>query len=433
MADPSPLQEALAAGLQPGNPLWMTLGDFGEYEITTEADAQAVCDAMKHVGLPGAAADDEDSLLAPGTVLLRLLQQVRGKGAGNVVRREVMPMIIRATETAIAAHAPNAAAAAAAEPHTLLLMLKLLALYAMPQSVDLIAAATRNAVAPDSFMWPGVLAMFSPANPRTAEMLRRLSDPLPSGMCAIALLDAANALAIKAGFRPHPFDHGAGYRRLEAWLRDVDPENFSFARSATTSLPFLAPGAREPLLALALAHPDPAVRLEAGWASAKLGDEAGVELLARFAADAKHAARAKRYLEEVGRADAVPPAVADPEFAARAEMLNWLADPSEFGRAPDAIELYDTRVIAWPPTNDRRRVWLFKYAYRGAGEGGADEAGLGMVGSITFSLFGEATADLAPEDAYALHCCWELQANKDPRAPQERGVAEGRRILAEHA
>jgi len=29
-----------------------------------------------------------------------------------------------------------------------------------------------------------------------------------------------------------------------------------------------------------------------------------------------------------------------------------------------------------------------------------------MVGSVTFALFGETTADLKPEEVYALHCCW---------------------------
>ena len=55
-----------------------------------------------------------------------------------------------------------------------------------------------------------------------------------------------------------------------------------------------------------------------------------------------------------------------------------------------------------------------------------------MVGSITFSLFGETTEDLSPEDIYALHCCWELEVNDDPRAPEERTIEAGRKILAEY-
>lgn len=33
-------------------------------------------------------------------------------------------------------------------------------------------------------------------------------------------------------------------------------------------------------------------------------------------------------------------------------------------------------------------------------------------------------------DVYAIHCCWELQANEDPRAPSEHSAATGR-ILSE--
>ena len=36
---------------------------------------------------------------------------------------------------------------------------------------------------------------------------------------------------------------------------------------------------------------------------------------------------------------------------------------------------------------------------------------------------------MAAEDAYALHCCWELEANGDPRAPDERTIEAGRAIL----
>ena len=36
---------------------------------------------------------------------------------------------------------------------------------------------------------------------------------------------------------------------------------------------------------------------------------------------------------------------------------------------------------------------------------------------------------MAPEDAYALHCCWELEVNDDLRAPEVRTIAAGRAIL----
>jgi hypothetical protein len=54
------------------------------------------------------------------------------------------------------------------------------------------------------------------------------------------------------------------------------------------------------------------------------------------------------------------------------------------------------------------------------------------VGSVTFALFGEATADLSPEDVYGLHCAWELECNGDGRAPKKRTAKAGRKILASY-
>lgn len=61
-----------------------------------------------------------------------------------------------------------------------------------------------------------------------------------------------------------------------------------------------------------------------------------------------------------------------------------------------------------------------------------EQVGLGLVGSVTFALMGETTADLSPEHAYALHCCWELQFKEDPRAPEERSIEEGLKMLREY-
>jgi hypothetical protein len=112
-----------------------------------------------------------------------------------------------------------------------------------------------------------------------------------------------------------------------------------------------------------------------------------------------------------------------------AEMCDWLAHPQEFGLPPEEIELYDTREMLWPPTNDWRPLWLFKYRYNATDDDESSTEGIGMTGSIAFSLIDETSAGMAPEDIYALHCCWELEANEDPRAPAERSVEAGRSLI----
>ena len=119
-----------------------------------------------------------------------------------------------------------------------------------------------------------------------------------------------------------------------------------------------------------------------------------------------------------------------------AEMCTWLSYPTENGRPPDEITLYDTRVLTWPPTGDRRQFWIFKYRYEPGADGDGAEEDFGLVGStpfslsgVTFSLYGEITSP-TPEDVYGLHCCWELQMKKAPKVPKELSASYGRKMLA---
>ncbi|HET7437450.1 MAG TPA: hypothetical protein VFN10_22290 [Thermoanaerobaculia bacterium] len=110
-------------------------------------------------------------------------------------------------------------------------------------------------------------------------------------------------------------------------------------------------------------------------------------------------------------------------------MADWLSYPTEFGAFPDTIRVADTREIFWPPTNDRRRLWVIEYTYEISDERTERAAGFGLVGSITFAMFDTLDTDAPVEDVYGLHCAWELQANDDPRAPEELSAEAGRAIL----
>ncbi|HET9157498.1 MAG TPA: hypothetical protein VFN91_12570, partial [Myxococcaceae bacterium] len=126
--------------------------------------------------------------------------------------------------------------------------------------------------------------------------------------------------------------------------------------------------------------------------------------------------------------DLIPAEARDPLFAARAEMLSWLSHGMEFGRPPTSLELWDRRTIHWPPTDDERELFLFRYTYPPTEPGKPPDVGVGLVGSVTFSLFGETKASGTPEDALAAHCVWELQQNGDPRG-EGREIEAGRELL----
>ena len=140
--------------------------------------------------------------------------------------------------------------------------------------------------------------------------------------------------------------------------------------------------------------------------------------------------RAIRYLEEVGLAKQIPAEARNPDFTAIAEMCNWIAHPSEYERPPDDIVQVDTRQLYWPPTHDRRQLWVFRYRYDK--EDGEVNEGLGMVGSVTWAMFSSNTTELSPEDVYGLHCAWELIQNEDPAAPAEADIWAGRAVLARY-
>lgn len=309
----------------------------------------------------------------------------------------------------------------------ILFVLKVFALYGFDEGISRIPVVARAPNYSDGYLWSVVLEVLTRHEEHAAAVIDALRDPLPTGFAVVAYLDLCNHCCRDGARDAHPFDNDAGRALLEEWLRDSDSDDRAI--SATAALPFLQSDGRDALFSLAFEHLSPSVRMEAAWACARLGNATGLRMLEEMCRDPNHSLRAQNYLEELGRQDIVPPETQEPDFAAMAQMCLWLVHPMEFGRSPNHIEMFDTRELYWPPTDDRRRLWLFKYVYDNSEE---KDTGLGMVGSVTFALFGEATADLAAEDAYGLHCAWELECNGDRRAPKKRSAAAGRRILAKY-
>jgi hypothetical protein len=411
------LQAALERGMEPGGNLSEVLQRLGEYPIETVADARAVCGALRKY----AAQTQGDTRLHP---LASLFQDVSTEVAFATLAEEGLPVLIDIFDRELPTRTGT-------DADDLLFLLKIFVLYSSAEGMRRIAAAARQPVQPDSFIWAVVFESLDEENPHWRLVCDALRDPLPTGFAAVSYLDFANRMAELGELAQHPFDSPQGAALLQTWMKSEEPDEYSFAQSATTALPYLTCAERDQLMSLALEHPDETVQLEAAWASAKLGSEGGVKLLTRFCLDPAHSSQARAYLEELDREEVIPEEALDPDFQALSELCAWLAHPQEYGEIPDTLELYDSRRIYWPPTDDERQVWLFKYTYEPDEEGDDPETGVGMVGSIPFALFGETTPEMPPEDIYALHCCWELEMNEDPRAPESRSVAAGRKLLAD--
>ena len=224
----------------------------------------------------------------------------------------------------------------------------------------------------------------------------------------------------------------AGLALLQAWLLDKDEERSSYAHNAAASIPFLSPAARPRVQALADQYPDRGVQLEAAWAAATCGVERGFETLEAACIVPQEASAAMHYLTELGAEDRIPLKSKSDDFKAIAEMCQWLAHPNEMGSSLQDIRQVDTRELFWPPTSDRRKLWVFRYEYPPRQGKTEPEIGHEMVGPVTFALFGESTPNLSAEQVCGLHCAWELECSGDSRAPEKRTPEAGVQILRDY-
>lgn len=418
----SDIERAVREGLQgsdPGEALARLVASGVEIRTTGDAAAVARFARKRHEALLDLERGHPWPLLS---VVAALFRDVETREAFEVLRDDGLPALREAFDGLLGREWGERAA------DGLLSVVQVLALYRQEEDVARVARAVRDPSLVESEIWSGIFHAFDEGHPLRRVVLEALREPLPEGFACVAYLDFANELA-REGSIPHPFDTPGGTWRLEGYLTDSDPERLSHAHSAAAALPFVSEPARGRLLRLGFDHPSQRVQLQAGWALAKVGKRAGVDFLARFCLDQRYSALAVEYLKELGELNAIPARAMNPDFAAVAEMCRWLAHPMEFGRPPDEAEVYDTRTLLWPPANESRRLHLVKFRYRGAKLDGGDEVGVGLVGSVTFALFGETTTEMPPEDVYALHCCWELEAEGDPRPPARRSVEAGRELL----
>jgi hypothetical protein len=401
--------------MQPGGDLVRQLFALRDDAVKTADDATAVCNAVEHIlRLTFYHYDDRDCAAFPA--LLGLFESVVSREAMHVLQERGLPLLYAAFDHALSS--------ARLDADDLLLMLKVFASHATREGAERIVRAAQLEIAAQRTMWSVILERFDVGHPQSVFVINRLKDTLPGGTLGIAFLECANRLADVGAVR-HPFDTDFGCRQLTVWLRDVDGVRNQAANAVAASLPYLDPIRGRDLLALALDHPSPAVQIEAAVSTIRLGNLSGEKMLVRWCEDPRYSRLAVQSMRMLGWKNELPDVCRQPDFLASAELCQWLSYPQEYGRPPDEIALLDSRVLYWPPTDDLRQVWLFSYEY----DDHETSGGVGMVGSVTCSLIGETSSDLAASDVYALHCCWEMQNNNDRRAPRCRSVKAGRTLV----
>jgi len=368
--------------------------------VTTAEQAQAVLEALSRE-VPSSQTGGD----TPQGTLLRLIQMPATQEAIEYFRPRASPVILAAWPKL-----PE-------RDRTLALMV--LARIGAREGLEFVA---RTVAAPDGPQGLSVAVILEnvPVQTEDVDVLFPTLAPLldVEDSRALEVLNLANRLVAARRLWPHPV--ATRLPRLRRWIESESENDYGPALAACYALA-LIPGAEAlELLELATQHPDPEVRLESLYARSRQGVPGAVEALARATLDPVMALRAREYLQELGKAHLRPKESDDPVLLAKAELISWLRHPNEFGEEPASIELWDRRVLDWPPTGDRRELFLFRYGYPSYVYGQEEELeeGVGLVGSVTFSLTGDTKPlpEGTPEDAYVAHCLWELRQERDPRA-----------------
>jgi hypothetical protein len=394
----SGLARALKQGLEPGGNLSEALRQLGDYKIRSTSDAEAICVALERIIDGPPAKSRYDSSLR---TLASLFQDIEGGDPYEVLSERGVPLLLRRFDARMKI-------AGEEEAGELMLVLKILVLYGSHEGAERLVRAARLPLQPEDYLWHVIFKILAQGHPERDYVFGELRDPIPPAFIAVSLVDAANEAAIEGKLEVHPFDSPSGKARLREWLASTDPDHYSYAHSATAALLFIGRPERDSLFALAMDHVDAGVQLEACWASAKLGNETGLEALRRACLEVHQSATARRYLTELHREDLIPGDALDPDFTARADFSSWLAHPNELGRVPDEVETVDARDFHWPPDREKKRCSILRYRAKATDPLQEDDVNCGMVGSVTFCLFSYKMHLRPPDDVYAIHCAWEV-------------------------
>lgn len=364
--------------------------------------------------------DDFRAIISPLHVLLGLFHRPASMAAGKVLLLEGIPQLLNLYDDLL--HGSEAEKAVA-----MFDILEIFVFYESERGVERLIDAIRNDDFPEHDEWRGVFEQCADHDAVGVELCARLKDSLPAGRLAVYLLELANQLADRRLLAEHPFDSECGRSLLSDWLR-AGEDSWSDALHAADALLYLNPDARHALIGLALDHEGREIQMAGARAAASTGSPAALQTLARFCLDRLCSREACQYLEEFGRSDLIPEKALQPDFRAECDLCRWLAYPTQFGCEPDEIELFDTRELYWPPTSDRRRLWLFRYAYRGTPEDDAPIIGIGLSGSRNVAL-DSVSPEMSPEEIYARHCFWELDDVGGPWSRGDRPEIAGREML----
>lgn len=152
------------------------------------------------------------------------------------------------------------------------------------------------------------------------------------------------------------------------------------------------------------------LRTEAAAALARLKDPEGIEELKRMAAEPVARLRALSYAKELGLLDKIDRQYTTPVARAEAELVAWLAEPTQFGIPPTSVEIVDQRKQFWPGYKEPVDCFLFRFTYQFqlGEEGSRTFSNVGIAGPLVHAFTAD-VADLPPHDIYAAYAGWQAE------------------------
>jgi hypothetical protein len=413
----SPLRRAIQRGLQEGGDIVKELRQLEEelkqseeFSLTTRGDAEAIINALATL-TPSQLVErrEENDHVSPLRQLATWFELCSSEEsvAQKTFHEKGVAQLVQTYDSVIALnHKENA--------DDLIYVLNILTLFESKEGASRIIEATRRPLAPDSYWWQEIFHNLFQDHPHGEWVMRAIRAPLPDEKIAFRLLTAANEMMLAEKISAHPFDTPAGHKQLASWLTQPMKDSNNMADSDVTfasvvALAFVESQERKVLLKLAIQHPDKNVQLEAAWAAAKADYDFGLQILVAFCKDVHSSAKAKSYLEEIGKQNAIPAEALEPDFAALATFSDWLQHPNELGEIPDELEIVDYRELTWPPNEQKIKMWLIRYLKKDKYGLSPDQTDIGIVGSMTWCFFSYNLEQRPIEDIYALFTYFELK------------------------
>jgi hypothetical protein len=168
------------------------------------------------------------------------------------------------------------------------------------------------------------------------------------------------------------------------------------------------------------------LRAEAACAIARLGDKSGVQQLGALTHEPVVRTRALAYLEEVGALNKAPAEMRSSAARGEGDLAAWLAEPAQFGLAPQQMELVDSQTMHWPGFEEKVDCHLFRFEYA-LPQGGF--SGVGLAGPATHAL-GVDLLDYPPADIFAIYCGWQAE-HAELRETDAAEITAGQRATAD--